>query len=124
MLYFMLAFYLYEYFFCCRNWHTEAQTTTSKSQINKLRTTLKKLNLPKSFPSELVVEAYQKPDIDKSSESFEWSLPNLDMIRKFCLAKMSWNSKKIDDDILPIIRRLNEKTVSLLCQNKSLTSNH
>ena len=98
----------------CRNWHTDIQSNTSKSQMNKLRSILKKLKLPKSFPSELVVEAYLKPDIDKSNEAFEWSLPNLDMIRKFCLSKMSWNSKKIDDDILPIIRRLNEKNVCLI----------
>lgn len=55
--------------------------------------------------------------MDTSTEEFTWSLPNLDLIRKYITTKLSWSQKKIDDDILPIIRRLNETTTQSSIEN-------
>lgn len=82
-----------------------------------MRTQLAKLKIPKSFPSQIVIDAYLKPDVDTSTEEFTWSLPNLDLIRKYITTKLSWSQKKIDDDILPIIRRLNETTTQSSIEN-------
>ena len=71
------------FFFIKRKWHVESQKNKNSRHENKLRLLLKKLKLPDSFPSELVYNAYMNPDVDKSSEEFSWSLPNLDLLRKF-----------------------------------------
>ncbi|RNA31809.1 DNA repair complementing XP-G cells [Brachionus plicatilis] len=92
----------------------EWQKTTknlSKKSIPKIRQAFLKLNLSESFPSEVVYNAYINPDIDKSTDEFSWSMPDLDSIRKFLIKKMNWSMKKIDDDLLPIMRRLNETKV-------------
>lgn len=94
-----------------KKWYDEAQNNLDQKENNKLKKILRKLKVPNSFPSEVVVNAYLNPNIDKSSEEFSWSLPNLDLIRKFCISKMSWSSKKIDDDLLPLIKKINETTV-------------
>lgn len=65
----------------------------------------------------MVYNAYINPDIDKSKDEFSWSMPDLDSIRKFLIKKMSWSVKKIDDDLLPIIRRLNETTIQKTIEN-------
>lgn len=68
-----------------RDWHSQANENTAKKQKNKLRNMLLKLNLPDSFPSEIVFKAYMSPDVDKSTEEFTWSLPDLDSIRKYII---------------------------------------
>ena len=35
------------------------------------------------FPSLVVREAYLKPAVDESRETFEWSLPELDQLREY-----------------------------------------
>lgn len=44
-------------------------------------------------------------------------MPDLDSIRKFMVKKMSWPVKKIDDDLIPIMRRLNETCVQKTIEN-------
>ena len=100
-----------------RKWHDEAKAIPGQKQPNKLRTHLAKLKIPTNFPSQLVVDAYLKPDIDTSTEEFTWSIPNLDLIRKYITTKLSWSQKKIDDDILPIIKRLNETSTQSSIEN-------
>jgi len=71
--------------FLTREWHSKSQGNSKQKQPNKLRTLLAKLKLSESFPSELVYQAYMSPDVDKSSEEFSWSLPDLDMLRKLLI---------------------------------------
>jgi len=94
-----------------KEWHTRAQQNPRQKQSNKLRTQLVKLQLADSFPSELVYQAYISPDVDKSSEEFTWAMPNLDQLRKYLNFKMGWTNKKLDDDLLPVIRRINETDI-------------
>lgn len=100
-----------------RKWYDDTLAIPGQKQPNKLRTQLAKLKIPKNFPSQIVVDAYLKPDVDTSTEEFTWSMPNLDMIRKYITSKLSWSQAKIDNDILPIIKRLNETTTQSSIEN-------
>lgn len=76
-----------------------------------LKDKLKKLTLPsESFPNPVVVEAYMKPSVDSSTESFEWSNPDLDLLRSFASTKMGWTTQKVDDLLCPLLKRLQTKT--------------
>ncbi|CAF0756949.1 unnamed protein product [Brachionus calyciflorus] len=98
-----------------KEWHSKAKNSNQKH--SKIRQALLKLDLAESFPSEIVFNAYINPELDKSSEEFSWSMPDLDSIRKFLIKKMAWPVKKIDDDLLPIIKRFNEKSVQKTIEN-------
>jgi hypothetical protein len=67
-----------------REWHTKAKADpTLRRSLSKLRNQLLKINLPDTFPSELVFKEYTGPNVDKSMEKFTWSMPDLDSIRKY-----------------------------------------
>lgn len=77
---------------------------------SKIRTKLKKFVtvLPDSFPNHVVVDAYINPNVDESKERFEWSRPDLDLLRDFALRKLSWSSDKVDDLVCPVLKRLSD----------------
>ena len=89
-------------------WHSTAKDAKN---LSKLRAQLAKLELPADFPNQTIYKAYMEPDLDKGDEAFEWGLPELDGIRKFLNDKLNWSARKIDDGLLPVIKRMNEKTV-------------
>lgn len=59
-----------------------------------------------------VIEAYMFPTVDESREGFTWATPDLDHIRQFMKSKFGWKMKRIDEILLPVIKRLNNHTVS------------
>ncbi|KAI8052052.1 hypothetical protein BDF22DRAFT_633996 [Syncephalis plumigaleata] len=99
-----------------RDWFTEAEqdkhTASEIEMENTIRRRLRKLchkiTIPQDFPDPRVAKAYQYPVIDDSPESFEWELPDLDGIRWYMSRKADWDQVKVDERVLPIIRRLNE----------------
>ena len=72
-----------------------------------------KLEVPDDFPNQQIYKAYMEPELDKSRDEFTWGLPELDAIRKFLTGKLNWSTKKIDDGLLPVIKRMNENKVIL-----------
>ena len=68
------------------------------------RSVKKGWDLPPSFPSEQVVEAYAKPAVDTSKERLEWGRPDLDMLRAFCLERFGWPRARTDDLLLPVLQ--------------------
>lgn len=87
-----------------------------------------KIEFPKDFPSDLVVQAYLQPDVDPSDEKFSWSLPDLDAIRtyvvlhcqqlkfnvfRFAQRKFGLPQDKVDFHLLPILKKMNEKKTSV-----------
>ncbi|XP_033110314.1 DNA repair protein complementing XP-G cells-like [Anneissia japonica] len=77
----------------------------------KIKSKLRKLDVPTAFPQEAVVRAFMSPQVEESAEEFTWGIPDLDSIRGFALERLSWNTKKTDENVLPILKRLNEKSV-------------
>lgn len=76
---------------------------------NKVRAKLLKLVLGENFPDKKIVDAYLYPDIDESTEKFTWGRPDLDALRDYTLERFGWNKSKVDETLLPVIKKLGER---------------
>uniref|UniRef100_H2YUZ9 XPG N-terminal domain-containing protein n=1 Tax=Ciona savignyi TaxID=51511 RepID=H2YUZ9_CIOSA len=56
----------------------------------KIKTELRRLNVPQTFPSSLVVDAYLKPRVSESLDPFTWGLPDLSGIREYLTERLHW----------------------------------
>ncbi|KAK6436011.1 DNA repair protein rad2 [Oleoguttula sp. CCFEE 5521] len=68
-----------------------------------------KLFLPSSFPDPRVASAYSDPDVDSSSQSFQWGVPDLDALRDFLMATIGWTQERTDEVLVPVIRDMNNR---------------
>lgn len=76
---------------------------------SRTRSHLVRLSLEPGFPSAVVVRAYLEPSVDASKETFSWGTPDLDALRTFGQHKLGWPREKLDDLLLPVLRRMGEK---------------
>lgn len=76
---------------------------------SRTRSHLVRLTVEPGFPSAPVVRAYLEPSVDASKETFSWGTPNLDELRSFGQRKLGWQREKLDDLLLPVLRRMGEK---------------
>ncbi|CAK7198846.1 DNA repair protein rad2 [Sporothrix eucalyptigena] len=70
-----------------------------------------KLFLPLGFPSPAVVDAYLQPEVDRSTEPFQWGVPDLDGLRNFLMATIGWSQERTDEVLVPVIRDMNRREV-------------
>ncbi|KAG8183978.1 hypothetical protein JTE90_007411 [Oedothorax gibbosus] len=91
-----------------KDWWTKCNKHAHPPE-NKVRAKLLKLVLGESFPDEKVFEAYLKPEIDESTEKFTWGRPDLDALRDYTKEKFGWNKTKVDEQLLPVIKKLGER---------------
>lgn len=63
--------------------------------------------VPDTFPNPVVIDAYLNPRVEHSAESFAWGRIDLDLLRKFALKTLNWNSQKVDDLVCPVLRKMN-----------------
>ena len=68
-----------------------------------------KVVLDADFPDLEVLEAFQHPLVDHSSEKFEWNIPDLQGIREFTNRKFGWTQQQADELLLPIMKKAQEK---------------
>ncbi|CAE6413835.1 unnamed protein product [Rhizoctonia solani] len=83
--------------------------TTFRKRFKKKFTSL---HLTDEWPNPKVREAYLEPTVDPSEERFEWGLPDLDGLRRFLADELSWATEKVDETILPVIRRMTQRSSS------------
>ncbi|XP_022254967.1 DNA repair protein complementing XP-G cells homolog isoform X2 [Limulus polyphemus] len=76
---------------------------------NKIRSKLQKFDLEPGFPSQIVFDAYLYPHVDNSSEKFSWGIPDLQLLREYAEEKFGWSRNKIDDLLLPVMKKINER---------------
>ncbi|RWS29107.1 hypothetical protein B4U80_04585 [Leptotrombidium deliense] len=95
-----------------KKWWTEKQRNRDKSPGNKTREKFIKLTLDEGFPNRVVFDAYWTPRVDETPEDFSWGSPDLDLLRDFARRKFGWTLSKVDETLLPVIKRLNEKKVT------------
>ena len=57
---------------------------------SKIKSRLRKLNIPDDFPSQFVVDSYLHPVVNESKEAFTWGIPDLDAIRNFLIERLNW----------------------------------
>ncbi|KAH9928285.1 uncharacterized protein B0H18DRAFT_1117970 [Fomitopsis serialis] len=69
----------------------------------------KELFIPDDWPNPTVRDAYYHPTVDESEEPFKWGLPDLDALRDFFNSELSWSQSKVDDLLLPIIRKMGKR---------------
>jgi len=68
-----------------------------------------KLFLPPGFPSPAVGDAYLKPEVDRSTEPFQWGVPNLEGLRQFLMTTIGWSQEKTDEVLVPVIKDMNRR---------------
>ncbi|KHN96792.1 DNA excision repair protein Rad2 [Metarhizium album ARSEF 1941] len=68
-----------------------------------------KLFLPPGFPSPAVYEAYLHPEVDDSTEPFQWGVPDLEGLRRFLMATIGWSKERTDEVLVPVIRDMNKR---------------
>ena len=83
------------------------EPTTFRKKFRRAQGT--KLFLPPTFPSPAVTEAYLKPDVDSSPDSFQWGVPDLDRLREFLMATIGWTQDRTDEVLVPVIRDMNRR---------------
>lgn len=81
----------------------------ASSNNSSVHTKLRKFSnsLPDNFPNHVVVDAYLKPSVDDSNEPFDWTKPDLDLLRDFGKRKLNWPTSKVDDLVCPVLKKLN-----------------
>ncbi|CAC5405682.1 ERCC5 [Mytilus coruscus] len=90
-----------------KKWWNDAQNQITAPLEPKIKTKLRKLEVPEGFPNELVVAAYMKPEVDDSDEKFAWGQPELDLIRLFTKTKFGWSQEKCDETLVPMMKQFN-----------------
>lgn len=99
-----------------RDWYNEGQFDTKKQkQESKYEKDLRKrlvkneIVLGSEFPSELVRDAYLRPEVDHDKTSFTWGSPDLDMLRQYLRVRVGWPQEKSDEILVPLIRDINNR---------------
>lgn len=92
-----------------KNWKTKYQLSKGRVPGSKKREKLLKFDLPEDFPSKVVFDGYLRPMADTSTEQFSWGMPELDELREYARRNFGWDPKKIDEKLLPIMKRLSER---------------
>lgn len=64
-----------------------------------------------------VVEAYLFPTVDENRESFSWGKLEVESIHEYAKKTFGWTRKRTDEIILPVVKRLSEKTSQQSIQN-------
>lgn len=57
------------------------------------------------------------PTIDENREKFSWGLPEVESIREYAKKTFGWTKKRTDEIVLPVMKRLSEKTSQQSIQN-------
>ncbi|KAH6847451.1 hypothetical protein B0I37DRAFT_145161 [Chaetomium sp. MPI-CAGE-AT-0009] len=68
-----------------------------------------KLFLPPGFPNPAVADAYLQPEVDSSTEPFQWGVPDLDGLRHFLMNTVGWGQERTDEVLVPVIRDMNKR---------------
>ncbi|KAI0749823.1 hypothetical protein C8Q80DRAFT_1164132 [Daedaleopsis nitida] len=99
-------------------WWTKVQSgrdapEESASRFRKrFKQKFKALYLHADWPNPAVRDAYYHPTVDDSSEPFKWGMPDLDALRNYFDTELGWDQAKVDELLLPIIRKMNKRSQS------------
>ncbi|KAI0548391.1 PIN domain-like protein [Xylaria curta] len=99
------------------DWWQEVQVNNRPKEADKASAFRKKfrksqgtkLFLPPGFPSPAVVDAYLHPEVDHSTEQFQWGSPDVEGLRQFLMATIGWSQERTDEVLVPVIRDMNRR---------------
>ncbi|CAL9729517.1 DNA repair protein Rad2p [Monosporozyma unispora] len=99
-----------------KKWYEEGQFDKEKlKNEDKFQKDLRKklvrneVILDSDFPNEMVIDAYENPEVDHDKTPFQWSVPDLDMLRQFLQRRVGWSWEKTDEVLIPLIRDINKR---------------
>lgn len=75
----------------------------------KFRRNAAKLFLPPAFPDARVEVAYEKPEVDSDTQTFQWGVPDLEALRSFLMATIGWSQERTDEVLVPVIKDMNRR---------------
>lgn len=81
-----------------------------QSKHNALR---KNWEIKESFPDNAVIQAYKEPNVDKSKDKFTFGRPDVAMISQFCRERFGWETSKVDELLLPVLRSYDQRQTQL-----------
>ncbi|PVF95312.1 PIN domain-like protein [Serendipita vermifera] len=99
-----------------KEWWTKVQSGRDKDLDNntefrnRFKKKFRKLHLSGDWPNPAVRDAYYHPTVDESEEPFRWGLPDLDALRTFLGEELRWPQAKVDDLLVPIIKKMGERS--------------
>ncbi|KAI3637368.1 hypothetical protein MIR68_004017 [Amoeboaphelidium protococcarum] len=70
---------------------------------------MQKYQFPLRFPDRRVLDAYLHPEVDNSSQEFQWQFPKLDKLRHFLTHKLLWTVDKVDSIVVPVLKSMSAK---------------
>ncbi|XP_056005914.1 DNA excision repair protein ERCC-5-like isoform X3 [Ostrea edulis] len=91
-----------------KSWWEESQKKKRNPNISKVRSKLRRLDVSEGFPDHRIVDAFLKPTVDESEETFSWVLPDLDLLREYAKEKLGWTKDKTDELLLPVFQKLQD----------------
>ncbi|EMD34053.1 hypothetical protein CERSUDRAFT_107818 [Gelatoporia subvermispora B] len=98
-----------------KDWWQRVQSGRDSEADNKskfrrrFKKRFKELYLSSDWPNPAVRDAYYHPTVDHSEEPFKWGLPDLDALREYFNAELGWQQGKVDDLLLPVIRKMGKR---------------
>jgi DNA excision repair protein ERCC-5 len=84
---------------------SEAEEAVRRRFCWKHRNMKRNWELFESFPSQVVVDAYMKPQVDKSDSPFTWHTVDVPGLAKFCYEKFAWRREKFDEVMGPVLKQ-------------------
>ncbi|KAL7753914.1 DNA repair protein rad2 [Sorochytrium milnesiophthora] len=93
-----------------KHWINSGSTdgVDSSSIRKKLHKSKVRIFVPSSFPDPRVRDAYLHPQVDTSLEEFQWGHPDIAGLKAFLWETMSWSEAKVDESVIPLLKRMNE----------------
>ncbi|XP_034245331.1 DNA repair protein complementing XP-G cells [Thrips palmi] len=91
-----------------RDWLNSGRPHKTHS-LGLLDKKLKNVKFAEGFPSQAVVEAYMRPSVEDSQETFSWGTLDLPALREYARSKFGWPVSKTDEILLPVSKRWNDR---------------
>lgn len=95
-----------------KNDHDRYACGSSEAQAEKLRifnenhkSSRAKWSVPASFPERAISEAYLKPEVSTSTQSFSWPVPELAKVSSFCKQRLGWSDAEIFERVVPVVTK-------------------
>ncbi|GIL99001.1 hypothetical protein Vretimale_4298, partial [Volvox reticuliferus] len=77
------------------------------------RAVRKNWQLPASFPSPSVLEAYLQPRLDPNKTRFSFGRPDIELLRQFCSDNFGWTPDKVDELLVPVLKEYDNRQAQL-----------
>ncbi|GAA5858486.1 hypothetical protein JCM8547_007328 [Rhodosporidiobolus lusitaniae] len=109
-----------------KQWWAKVQSGKDEAETvntwrKRFRKSNKKLILDSRWPDPEVAQAYYRPTVQESNETFVWAGVDLDGLRHYLAKYLGWDQTKSDQTLVPLIKREQERKEGKLKGQGQLT---